>query len=383
MACTKEKNKNQRQVTQCKGKQNKTKNHRANNATENSSRAGVPSVEELALEWDEYPKHSYDRLVARAAPGACSRSHRNALRRLKSVGQIEEGRAFTNSLITAWERFFVWHQWMEMGKESLSHSIASKLSQRGIFTLSPLSKFKHWTMARLKASKPRIQVLHIASGERHLLPESSPERLSLMPTFKKCELLSKATVFPVQWHIGRHYILPVTTNAAWEPPCEDLVWDSWKSVKKNPTAVHEFLKWYVPTGVLSMGILNEKPNFGETSWSTRHSNFGDETWETDLTRLSPCYVKQKCRLWGLRNSPSAVCTFCHGLWGQICSQRKCSQHGSMGVSQASGLYQMKTWLYFPLEITCAVTVGNVTCRNITMQKSHWFVWYKVTRNSPE
>lgn len=33
-------------------KENKTKqkNHSANNATENSSRAGVPSVEELALE---------------------------------------------------------------------------------------------------------------------------------------------------------------------------------------------------------------------------------------------------------------------------------------------------------------------------------------------
>lgn len=90
------------------------------------------------------------------------------------------------------------------GEESLSHSIAPKLSQRGIFTLSPPGKFKHRTMVRLKASKPRIRVLCIASGERHLLPESSPEHLSSMPTFKKCELLSKATVFPAQWHIGRH-----------------------------------------------------------------------------------------------------------------------------------------------------------------------------------
>lgn len=70
------------QVTQSQGKQNKTKYHGSNSATENSSRAGVPSVEELALEWDEYPKHSYDRLVAWAAPGACSRSHRSALQRL-------------------------------------------------------------------------------------------------------------------------------------------------------------------------------------------------------------------------------------------------------------------------------------------------------------
>jgi len=53
-----------------KGNKTKQKNHSANNATENFSRPGVPSVEELALERDEYPKHSYDRLVARAAPGA-------------------------------------------------------------------------------------------------------------------------------------------------------------------------------------------------------------------------------------------------------------------------------------------------------------------------
>lgn len=269
-----------------------------------------------------------------------------------------------------------------MGKESLSHSIAPKLSQRGIFTLSPPGKFKRRTMAWLKASKPRIQVLCIASGERHLLPESSPEHLSLMPTLKKCELLSKATAFPVQWRIGRHCILPVTTNAAWEPAYEDLVWDSGKSVQKNPTAVHEFLKWNVPMGVLSMAILNEKPNFSGTSWSIRHSNFRNETWETDLTHLSPCWCKTKMQLVRSEKQPQ-VCTFCHGLWDQICSQHKCNQHGSMGVSQTSGLYQMKMWLYFPLEVTCAVTGGNVTCRNITMQKSHWFVQYKLTHNSPK
>lgn len=176
--------------------------------------------------------------------------------------------------------FFVWHWWMRMGRESLSHSIAPKLSQRGIFTLSPPSKLKRWTMARLKASKPRIQVLCNASGERHLLQESSPEHLSLMPTYKKCELLSKATAFPAQWHIGRHRILPVTTDAAWEPACEDLVWDSCKSVQKEPTADHEFLKWNVPMGVLSTGILNEKPNFGGTSQS---------------------YKAFKCREWNLGN----------------------------------------------------------------------------------
>lgn len=114
--------------------------------------------------------------------------------------------------------------------------------------------------------------------------------------FKKCELLSKATAFPVQWHIGRHRILPIMKNTAWEPAHEHLGWDSWKSAQKEHTEAHEFLKWNVPMELLSLGVLNEKPDFGGTSCCRKHSNSGNETWEMEWANLLPCYCKIKMHL---------------------------------------------------------------------------------------
>lgn len=188
--------------------------------------------------------------------------------------------------------FFVWHRWMEMGKKSLSHSIAPKLSQRGIFTLSPSSKFKCQAMVWLKASKSCV--LPVGRGAWFHAAVQSTLDWSL--PFKKCELLSKATAFPVQWHIGRHRILPIMKNTAWEPAHEHLGWDSWKSAQKQHTEAHEFLKWNVPMELLSLGILNEKPDFGGTSCCRRHSNSGNETWEMEWTNLLPCYFKIKMHL---------------------------------------------------------------------------------------
>lgn len=224
--------------------------------------------------------------------------------------------------------FFVWHWWMEMGRKSLSHSIASKLSQRGIFTLSPSSKFKCQTMAWLKASKSCV----LPVGRGTCFHKAVQNTLDWSLPLKKCELLSKATAFPVQWHIGRQRILPIMTNAAHER----LRRDSWKSAWKEHTEAHEFLKWNVPMELLSTGILNEKPDFSGTSCCKRHSNSGNETGKWSGLIYHHASVKQKCSLWGLRNSPNALCAFCHGLWGQICSQSKCSQHGFTRVSQASG-----------------------------------------------
>lgn len=183
-----------------------------------------------------------------------------------------------------------------------------------------------------------------------------------------------ATAFPVRWHVGRHRVLPVTATAAWEPAHED----SWKR-KQKP--------------LLPMSSWNEMSRWEFLPWGSWMENLlwvgHDEVQGIPVVgmkfgngiRLSSHHadVERKCCLWGLRRSPRAVCTFCCGLWGQTCSQHKSNQHGSKGVSRASGLYQ--TWLSFPLEVTCAVTGGNVTCRNITMQKSHWFVRDKVTYNS--
>lgn len=188
--------------------------------------------------------------------------------------------------------FFVWHRWMEMGKKSLRHSIAPKLSQRGIFTLFPSSKFKCWTMVWLKASKSCV----LPVGKGTCFQKAVQSALDWSLPLKKCELLSKATAFPVQWHIGRYHILPIMTNTAWEPAYEHLGWDSRKSAQKEHTEAHEFLKWNVPMGLLSTGVLNEKPDFGGTSWHTRHSNSGNETWEMERTNLPPCWCKTKTQL---------------------------------------------------------------------------------------
>lgn len=149
-------------------------------------------------------------------------------------------------------------------------------------------------MVWLKASK--YCVLPVGRGT--CFQKAVQSTLDWSLSLKKCELLSKATAFPVQWHIGRHRILPILTNAALEPAYEHLGWDSWKSAQKEHTEAHEFLKWNAP-----MGILNKKPDFGETSCCTRHSYSENETWEMEWTNLLPCWRKTKVQLMKTEKQP--------------------------------------------------------------------------------
>lgn len=239
-----------------------------------------PSVEKLALGWHGNPKQSYDRLVARAAPRACSRSW---LEGNSSVGCSKEKGDFTNSLITAWERFFFSYciaEW-RWGEESLSHSVAPKLSQRGTFTLPPPGQGDGW--------KHQIQSLSLAYRQRGEAPAST-KHLSLMP-FLKVWITVK----------GNSVSCPVTR---WEAPCfarycnRSLRASPWGLMKPQTktTAAHELLKWNVPMGVPSMGILNGKPALGGTWWSARHSSCGNEIRERDPTVLSPCWCRTQMLL---------------------------------------------------------------------------------------
>lgn len=148
--------------------------------------------------------------------------------------------------------FFVWHWWMEMGKKSLSHSIAPKLSQRGIFTLSPSSKFKCQAMVWLKASKSSV----LPWGE---VPASTKQtrapwiEVYLLKSVNYCQrqqhFLSSdtlgGTVFCPLWKTQPESQPMSTSGRLMEVSTKRAHWSPWVSEMKcsNGTSVPGSTKW--------------------------------------------------------------------------------------------------------------------------------------------
>lgn len=228
-----------------------------------------------------------------------------------------------------------------------------------------------WMRGWLESIKSRAWVLPTGSGERPLLPQST---LVWCLFFKSVNYCQRQQRFLSGDTLGGAVFCPLL-----QPQPESQPMRTHETANKNhcsPWAP----EMKCPDGSSFHGDPERKTCFG---WDVMKCK-AFQLWEWNLGKGSDSPLTMlmsntnaACEDW--EAAPRTVCTFCCGLWGRTCSQHKSNQHGSEGVSRASGLYQ--TWLSFPLEVTRAVTGRNVTCRNITMQKSHGFVRDKVTYNS--
>lgn len=137
------------------------------------------------------------------------------------------------------------------------------------------------------------------------------------------------------------------------------------------TAVHELLKWSVSMGAhlweSLMRNLTLVGRYEVQGIPVLGYKCGQQIWPWS----DHADVKYRCHMWGLRMQFAPFAMVCRA---------RLSASANPVMDPWESVKPVDVILFFPLEVTYAVT-GEMTCKNIIMQKSHWFMQDKVTYNN--
>lgn len=137
------------------------------------------------------------------------------------------------------------------------------------------------------------------------------------------------------------------------------------------TVVHELLKWSVSMGAHLWESLTRNltlvGRYEVQGIPVLGFKRGQQIWPWS----DHADVKYRCHMWGLRMQFAPFAMVCRA---------RLSASANPVMDPWESVKPVDVILFFPLEVTYAVT-GEVTCKNIIMQKSHWFMQDKVTYNN--